>query len=247
MKRNTILFSVAVLLTVFPQVPAKALRVAYNPARQHDPATVWQQARAQQKKQGTLCIVVEFSTNLQHNQALGRALQAPNKELREILAATVIVCLRRDYMKQTFAGMKDNENMLLVNPDGKRIDGQTIDFVKTNTPGKFAAAARKLLFAEKGKHLKAAADAKDETLAVKRRTAILQALKDLDGAFKQRRAAKKLLAKELPDAMPFILITRYTTESIEVRESCKELLADYAAGHQLKANGVPNVRTPYRR
>ena len=64
---------------------------------------------------------------------------------------------------------------------------------------------------------------------------------------KERRSARAALRENLPAAAPLVWRTRLASQSVEVRESCRDLLADWVAksgAHWLGLNEQPDAGDP---
>ncbi len=210
---------------------------------QNNPEQVWKDAKARQAKLGGPMIVMEFPTGYQGNQFIANALQKPDAAVSELLGSLTIACLRRDFLTRTLKKVEQKHNIWLVDAKGTILAAAHVDQTSAKVADALSATMHGFLKKDNKKHLLAWAEISRKKLGKAKTEGIEKALVDLDAeGFKARRAAKKLLTANLPSAAPLVLLARYATDSIEVREACKELLGKGAK--QARVFGAPSTSSP---
>ncbi len=246
MSKVTLPCSLTALIILFAAFPAPTHACGFRRARvvrDQDSELVWKQLQARQKKTKRYAIVIEYALDLRAHAAQIAALRAETLEMRELLGAFEIACLKRSQMSKVFKDIGFDDNCLLVSPDGKLVASTHLDLLKLNTPKRLNQSLVGFIAKADGFRLAEWSKQSEKALNEDKLRIVSQALQDLDAEhYKQRRSARKTLTSELPRIAPMVFQLRCSTKSVEVKTSCTKLLAESSPQTAAAILGLPGNR-----
>jgi hypothetical protein len=199
---------------------ASALRMARSPLPLNSCPSNWQLTLKKMKETGKPVIVVRVSINQEHKALLSGLFN--NSSMQEILSTHIFVCLSDQYCKQIFKNHSAS-NIIIVTKEVKDAKGHKWNLSKDKSAGETIAALRQIVYGKEFDKLKLVQ--KGLKIDLEKQKEIDAALVQLNAdSFKDRRQGRLFLSKNFTLAYPVLIMNRDGNNSVEVRESCKEIL-----------------------
>ena len=221
MERREFVKGLAAGTVIMPIIASPVMGRRIAPAYYNNCPNNWQVAQKKMQDSKRPMVVFKVSMADQQQKALLSGL-FNNKSMQEILSTHIFVCLSDHFCNQTF---KDhvNNNVILIDQDIKKAKSYKWELSKSSTAGKMIANLRNFIYGEK--YDKLMAMQKSLKLSEQQQKEIDEAIVQLNAqSFKDRRKGRTYLSKNFAIAFPVLIKQRNLHESVEVRESCKEIL-----------------------
>jgi hypothetical protein len=179
----------------------------------------WKQAQKLMKETAKPGILVKIPQTPQLQSKYAAILNDKNGLIAELSSTHIVVCLSETYANQIYK-QHSGKNLLLISKGMKEIKGHN-----------WAVGSRiemqielvKIVYGENFARVKMMHDGL--SVSPDQQAIIDKALVQLDAqSFKDRKKGRIYLSKNFAFAYTSIIMTRFSSPSVEVRESCKEIL-----------------------
>lgn len=218
-------------------------RIAPAPQCTGDPAKNWKACHEKMKASNLYGIFLSIPAD--HQQAalcypvIQSAFTSSDKNVLQTLGQAMWSAVPDPHLRKTVKDLNAQSNLVIRDWEGALVSETRLDYHTINTAKAFATFAQSALYGKENANLKKW-DVQTRTALEKSQCELIdQALVDLNATqVKTRRAAFKALEDKLPNATAMIAMTAAHTKSLEVRLTCRELLAAAQQNRKDKITGL---------
>ena len=207
---------------------------------------LWKQVSEQIKKTGRNCLVITIPNDHSYRNKLARMVNSENALMQQVLATSNLICMPVHECKNNIKNFKIENNLTLLDSEAKLIDGKKMDFFNCTTNKKFGEEVLSFVQGKDNKHLKAQAEKVYKSGKAKKED-VEKNLKKLDAeGFRDRRKARRYFQALGLSSLPFLLAAaKEKGNSVEVKETLKELFKEQIEKANLDAKGIQENRVNY--
>ncbi len=242
-RRTFIRLASAGVIAAASNESAFALRmVRQPPVFTGDANTWWKADQLRMKKDLQIEVVLGLPptnrVSIAHRQVRA-VFTSKDPAILRTLGHAMWLAVPMTYLNQKLTALKVGNNVAIVDSNGKLVSEGLVNYDALTGPKDFTAQIQKILYGEQNVGLIAWAKQLRTAMEKSSLKTIEKALVDLDASSaKIRRDAKTTLTKNLPQATALIALCARTTQSLEVRLTCHELLAHTQSKRQTKITGL---------
>jgi hypothetical protein len=212
-------------------IPGSAMKVAHQASHCLDS---WPSFIKTNKEKYPCVLVMEFSL-LYHDQLL-KLSQTKSRSLTALFSKVPGLVMDRPQITRHLKNNNLNSNIFLVSLDGKVLKQGKLDYTQLNDSRQLTKSLEQFFYSDKAlaKAWQAfSPNDKNEELMLGKQLAIFE-----NGGYRQRASARKAICHKLKKNLWGLAQCARTSQSIEQRETCRDLLISYKSKTPL-LYGVP--------
>ena len=213
-------------MTVIMSQNALASKIAYRPNQ--GCSTNWQKVHQLMKEKQLPALIIKIGNDTQTKSRLQPYFNDSNKVIQELMSTHIVICMSDYYCNQIFKDM-GAKNVAVISPDMKSKEYFELPMDSTSKGNDVLVSLKKIVYGKDLERIRKQDESLAKQMTAADKEAVKTALVQLDAeSYKERRKGRIYLTQNLNKAYAAVILCQYNSKSVEVVESCREILRSKA-------------------